>query len=362
MPHVVVGLSGGVDSALSAALLQEAGYQVSGVFMKNWEEDGPEPGHCPQAQDYKDALWVSEKLKIPLHCVNFTAEYWEEVFEDFLKELAAGRTPNPDVACNRQIKFKWMKQYALSLGAHALATGHYANVRTDPDTQKIQLLKGQDVEKDQSYFLHHLTQEQLTQVMFPLGNFDKRQVRAEAKRRQLPVHSKKDSTGICFIGEKRFKTFIEQYLPKCPGSIQTPEGQTLGQHTGLAFYTLGQRQGLQIGGQKNSNGNPWYVAQKDFENNRLIVVQDPKHPLLWSDTLIVKHIHWIAGAPPSLPLRCQGKLRYRQLEESLTLTPTPEGNHQIHFDRAQRAATPGQYLVLYDGNICLGGGVIENIL
>ncbi|MGE3919934.1 MAG: tRNA 2-thiouridine(34) synthase MnmA [Gammaproteobacteria bacterium] len=358
-PKIIVAMSGGVDSSVSAYLLQKQGYYVEAMFMKNWEEDDTEE-YCSAKADLEDAQAVCDKLNIHLHKVNFSAEYWDHVFEHFLAEYRKGRTPNPDVWCNREIKFKAFLDYALSLGADGIATGHYARIRVltpSPSKQNntYQLLTGLDQNKDQSYFLYLLNQYQLSKSMFPIGELHKTEVRKIAEEQGFINHNKKDSTGICFIGERRFKDFLSKYLPNQPGPIVTPEGQTIGQHDGLMYYTIGQRQGLKIGGTKNFEEQPWYVAAKDLENNRLVIVQGHDHPLLFHKTLICEQIHWINNVPPTLPFQCYAKIRYRNDAQACTIHP----NFHVSFDKPQWAVTPGQSIVFYQGDQCLGGGIIE---
>jgi tRNA-specific 2-thiouridylase len=352
---VIVGMSGGVDSSVTAALLIEQGYQVEGLFMKNWDEDdGTE--YCTAKEDLADAQAVSDKLGIKLHTANFAAEYWDNVFEHFLEEYKAGRTPNPDILCNREIKFKAFLEYALSLGADFIATGHYTRTRTE--NGKAQLLRGLDANKDQSYFLHAVGHEQLAKTLFPVGELEKTVVRDIAEKYELATAKKKDSTGICFIGERRFSDFLKQYLPAQPGKIETESGETLGEHQGLMYYTIGQRQGLGIGGTKHGEA-PWFVAQKDLERNVLVVVQGTDNKALFTDHMTVSNIYWVAETSPNLPIELQCKHRYRQPDQSCTLSRLESGQYQIDFDKPQRAITPGQSAVFYDGDVCLGGGVIE---
>lgn len=354
-PQVIVGMSGGVDSSVAALLLQQQGYAVSGLFMKNWEEDDSED-YCSAAEDLRDAQAVCDKLGIELHKVNFAADYWDKVFSHFLAEYQAGRTPNPDVLCNREIKFKVFLEHAQTLGAQWIATGHY--VRSGGSEGRKQLLRGKDSNKDQSYFLYMLNQAQLAPSLFPIGELDKPQVRQIAQQANLITHKKKDSTGICFIGERRFKDFLSQYLPANPGLMQTPDGKIIGEHDGLMYYTLGQRQGLKIGGQQHSSGEPWYVVSKDLERNRLIVAQGHDHPLLFSTALEATDLHWIAGVAPPLPYTCTAKTRYRQTDQTCTINALDNGHYRVAFSQPQRAVTPGQSVVFYQGENCLGGGII----
>lgn len=356
----MVGLSGGVDSSVATFLLKEAGYHVEAVFMKNWQEDDQDI-NCSITADLADARAICEKLNVKLHEVNFTDTYWKNVFTHFLYEYRRGRTPNPDVLCNKEIKFKAFLDYAKKSGADYIATGHY--VRTERINDKVRLLKATDTEKDQSYFLHALTESQLAQSLFPIGHLHKQEVRSIARRLGFQNHGKKDSTGICFIGERKFKTFLSEYLPAEPGIIETIEGRIIGKHDGLMFYTIGQRQGLQIGGQKESLNAPWYVADKDLKRNVLIVVQG-EHPRLFKKKLTVKTIHWI-NPNLKLPTTTQAKIRYRQPDEPCVITPikpsVDENDYfEINFENPQRAITPGQSIVFYQDDICLGGGIIES--
>lgn len=356
MAHIVVGLSGGVDSAVTAHLLKQQGHAVTGIFMKNWEDDDTDP-QCPARQDFLDVLAIGDALGIEVELVNFAAEYRERVFAYFLAEYQAGRTPNPDVLCNAEIKFKAFLDHALSLGAHHIATGHYA--RLEGRSPERQLLKAVDANKDQSYFLYRLTQTQIGPALFPLGGLTKPEVRAIAHEINLPVANKKDSTGICFIGERDFRDFLKRYLPLKPGPMQTPEGRVVGRHEGLAYYTLGQRQGLGIGGVKGaSEGVPWFVTGKDKAKNALIVVQGHDHPLLQSTHLVAGQLNWI-GPAPVIGGRYAAKTRYRQSDAPCTLTALDDKRLELVFDQPQWAVTPGQSVVVYDDTVCLGGGIIE---
>ncbi|AMX02532.1 tRNA 2-thiouridine(34) synthase MnmA [Microbulbifer thermotolerans] len=354
--RVIVGMSGGVDSSVAALLLKQQGYQVEGLFMKNWDEDdGTE--YCTAKADLADAEAVCKRLGIKLHTANFAAEYWDQVFEHFLAEYKAGRTPNPDILCNREIKFKVFLEYAEVLGADAIATGHYARCKTE--NGRTCLLKGLDGNKDQSYFLHAVDEAAFAKSLFPLGELEKPEVRRIAEANGFVTHNKKDSTGICFIGERRFKDFLEQYLPAQPGDMETPEGQVMGQHSGLMYHTIGQRQGLGIGGVRGAGDAPWYVVGKDLGRNVLIVAQGAHHPLLYATGLEASLAHWINGSAPASEFRCKAKTRYRQPDQDCTVRLRADGGLIVVFDEPQRAITPGQSLVLYDGDICLGGAVIE---
>ena len=356
-------MSGGVDSSVTAWLLKEQGYEVVGLFMKNWEDDD-DSEYCSTRQDWIDAASVADLLGIEIEAVNFAAEYKDRVFADFLREYSAGRTPNPDVLCNAEIKFKAFLDHAMSLGAEQIATGHYARVRAVETAQgaQYQLLKALDRSKDQSYFLHRLNQAQLSKTLFPLGEIPKTEVRRIAASLQLPNAAKKDSTGICFIGERPFREFLNRYLPTQPGPIKTPEGAKVGEHQGLSFYTLGQRKGLGIGGVKgkqrdDGTADAWYTARKDLENNTLYVVQGHDHPWLLAQRLQAQDASWVAGAAPE-PGRYAAKTRYRQSDAACALLSLEPEAFALGFDEAQWAVTPGQSAVLYDGDICLGGGII----
>lgn len=362
--RVVIGLSGGVDSSVSAWLLKQQGYEVIGLFMKNWEDDD-DSEYCSSRQDWLDAASVADLLGIEIEAVNFAAEYKDRVFAEFLREYTAGRTPNPDVLCNAEIKFKAFLDHAMSLGAERIATGHYARVRSveTPEGLQYQLLKGVDQSKDQSYFLHRLNQAQLSRTLFPLGEIEKTEVRKIAEQLQLPNAKKKDSTGICFIGERPFREFLNRYLPTKPGPIKTPEGQVVGEHIGLAFYTYGQRKGLGIGGIKgkqrdDGTADAWYAARKDLQNNVLYVVQGHDHPWLLNHKLSAENISWTAGHAPT-GTHYAAKTRYRQSDASCQVLKATDSELQLHFDQAQWAVTPGQSVVLYDGDVCLGGGIIQ---
>lgn len=351
---VIVGMSGGVDSSVTAALLLEQGYEVEGLFMKNWDEDdGTE--YCTAKEDLADAQAVADKLGIKLHTANFAAEYWDGVFEHFLAEYSAGRTPNPDILCNREIKFKAFLDYAMILGADKIATGHYT--RTKNINGKAALLRGLDNNKDQSYFLHAVAHEQISKTLFPVGELEKPAVRALAEKYQLATAKKKDSTGICFIGERRFSDFLKQYLPAQPGDIKAEDGQVIGQHQGLMYYTIGQRQGLGIGGTHYGEA-PWFVAEKDLENNVLHVVQGTNHPALLTTRLRLSEIYWVNNETPDLDRPYHCKHRYRQPDQRCEINKDGD-SYVVSFSEPQRAITPGQSAVFYDGEICLGGGVIE---
>jgi tRNA-specific 2-thiouridylase len=355
---VMVAMSGGVDSAVSALLLQRQGLDVAAMFMKNWEEDD-RFGDCPAAEDVADARRVADSLGLVLHTRNFSSEYWENVFEEFLAEYRAGRTPNPDILCNREIKFKTFLEHAEELGADKIATGHY--VRSDCRDGRHRLLRGVDHNKDQSYFLYAVGHEQLAKTLFPVGELDKSSVRELAEQAGFDVFDKKDSTGICFIGERNFTRFLGDFIAGKPGEIQTTEGQVIGTHNGLMFHTLGQRQGLGIGGVKGFPEAPWYVLHKDMDNNILYVGQGHEHPWMLSDRLVASQLAWVSGDAPAAGANLTAKVRYRQRDQQVQVTEI-EGDHmQLRFQQAQRAVTPGQSVVLYDGDVCLGGGVIETM-
>ena len=359
--RVVIGMSGGVDSSVSAHLLKEQGYEVIGLFMKNWEDDD-DSEYCSTREDWIDAVSVADVVGVDIEAVNFAAEYKDRVFSEFLREYQAGRTPNPDVLCNAEIKFKAFLDHAMHLGADYIATGHYARVREN--NGRFELLKALDLSKDQSYFLHRLNQDQLRNTLFPLGEIHKTEVRRIAEQLKLPNASKKDSTGICFIGERPFRDFLNRYLSKQPGPMKTPEGDIVGEHIGLSFYTLGQRKGIGIGGIKshqNADGSSdaWYVARKDIANNTLYVVQGHNHPWLLSPTLAADQASWIAGVAPDLD-NLKAKTRYRQADVPAHFAADGNAQFNLHFTDAQWAVTPGQSAVLYQGEVCLGGGIICN--
>ncbi|WP_294912803.1 tRNA 2-thiouridine(34) synthase MnmA [Tatumella sp. UBA2305] len=357
---VIVGMSGGVDSSVSAWLLLQQGYLVEGLFMKNWEEDDGEE-YCTAAEDLADAQAVCDKLGIRLHKINFAAEYWDNVFEHFLEEYKAGRTPNPDILCNKEIKFKAFLEFAAEdLGADLIATGHYVR-RQDVDG-KSRLLRGLDANKDQSYFLYTLSHQQVAQSLFPVGELEKPEVRRIAEQLDLVTARKKDSTGICFIGERKFRDFLGRYLPAQPGVIENTEGQVLGEHQGLMYHTLGQRKGLGIGGLKDSNDDPWYVVDKDVATNRLIVAQGAEHPRLMSVGLVAQQLDWVDRQPVTAPFRCTVKTRYRQTDIPCEVIPLSNQRIEVRFDEPVAAVTPGQSAVFYLDDVCLGGGVIEQRL
>ncbi len=357
-PMVMVGLSGGVDSSVSALLLSEQNYNVQGLFMKNWI-DLQGDGNCPIEKDLADARQVSEILNIPFHTENFAPEYWDNVFTHFLDEYRAGRTPNPDVLCNREVKFKVFLNHALALGAEKIATGHYAHI--EEQNGLFELRRALDQNKDQTYFLYTLNQNQLSKSLFPLGRLDKSQVRIIANEAGFITHDKKDSTGICFIGERNFRDFLSQFIPAQPGLMQTASGQTVGEHQGVMYYTLGQRKGLGIGGKQEASEEPWFVVGKKIKENILIVEQGHNHPLMLSDALSAIDICWTSGIQPKLPFTCTAKTRYRQSDQSCTILTTDSHKLHIVFDQKQRAMTPGQSIVFYQEDLCLGGGIIDEV-
>jgi tRNA-specific 2-thiouridylase len=366
----MVGVSGGVDSSVAALRLRAAGESIAGLFMQNWDEDlaqeragvaegrmpGAGAGDCRADADRRDALGVCARLGIPFHARNFAGEYWSAVFEHFLAEYRAGRTPNPDVLCNREIKFKTFLDEARALGAEQIATGHYA--RIDRLDGRWRLLRAVDRDKDQTYFLHQLGQSQLAATLFPIGELPKREVRRLAAEAALPVAAKKDSTGICFVGERDFREFLGNYIPARPGEIRSVDGTRLGEHAGVFFYTLGQREGLQLGGQRGRSGAPWFVVGKDVASNVLVVDQGSDSPYLQSRRLESEHVHWIAGSAPAPVFACGAQVRYRQAAQDCEVRVRPDGSLDVSFAQAQRAVTPGQSIVLYDGEECLGGAVI----
>jgi len=358
--RVILGLSGGVDSAVAAILLLERGADVQALHMTNWEDDD---GYCTAADDLQDARRICEQLGITLHHVNFTRDYRDQVFANFLAEYRAGRTPNPDVLCNREIKFGVFRDYAKRLGGDLIATGHYA--RTRRENGQTSLLKAKDLSKDQSYFLHAVSENALAETVFPLGELRKSEVRDLAREHALAVHDKKDSTGICFIGERPFREFLATYIPANPGPMRTPAGEVVGEHHGLMYYTLGQRQGLGIGGRQDSGSEPWYVAAKDLDENALTVVQG-EHPLRFNSALLASDVHWINSEPAALAdggsLPCAAKIRYRQADQACAVKVTDDGTLVVSFDEQQGDVTPGQFAVFYDDERCLGGAVIERVI
>ena len=353
-PRTVVGVSGGVDSSVAAWLLVQAAEPVAGLFMQNWDDDGS--GHCRAEEDRRDAVAVCGRLGIPFHFRDFSKEYWAGVFEHFLAEYAAGRTPNPDVLCNREVKFKHFLDAAHELGAERIATGHYA--RVDRHAGRWRLLRGADADKDQSYFLHQLGQDQLAATLFPLGRLPKAEVRRLAAEAGLPTAAKKDSTGICFIGERDFREFLSRYIPARPGELRAVDGPCVGEHAGAWYYTLGQREGLHIGGVKGRPDAPWYVVGKDVQANVVYVDQGAESPCLQSTRLWSEPAHWVDGAPPAARFACTAKTRYRQPDQACTVEVDGDGCLSVAFDTPQRAVTPGQSVVLYQGDACLGGAVI----
>jgi tRNA-specific 2-thiouridylase len=355
-PRIVVGMSGGVDSSVAALLLKQQGFEVIGLFMKNWEDDDDEE-YCSSRQDLLDAVSVADRIGIEIETVNFSADYKERVFNEFLREYRAGRTPNPDVLCNAEIKFRSFLDHAVAMGAERIATGHYAQVREVDGI--YQLLKAEDGTKDQTYFLYRLNQAQLSKTMFPLGTLCKRDVRDIARKNGLPNHNKKDSTGICFIGERPFRKFLNRYLPANPGEIWALDGRMVGRHMGLMFYTIGQRQGLGIGGQRDGDGDAWYVAAKDLPNNRLLVVQGHANNALLKNTLTAIGLTWISGAAPQCKWVYGAKTRYRQNDAPCTIGRVDADSCDIEFAEPQWAVTPGQSVVIYESRVCLGGGIIQ---
>jgi len=354
--RIMVGLSGGVDSAVAALTLLEQGHQVEALFMKNWEEDD-DAEYCAAAEDLKDAQQVADKLGIKLHTMNFASEYWDRVFEHFLAEYRAGRTPNPDVLCNREIKFRAFLDHALEMGADAIATGHYADMQQDE--RGCHLMMAADTDKDQTYFLYMLGQRALCRARFPLAPFTKPEVRAKAAAAGFANARKKDSTGICFIGERRFKDFLANYLPANPGQIQTPDGQVIGEHQGLMYYTLGQRQGLGIGGVADAPDEPWFVVAKDLARNVLVAAQGHDHPLLFRSELAASQLHWTLDRPPGEHFGAMARCRHRQPLQNCEVTLSDDDTMAVRFTTPQRALTPGQSVVLYQGQECLGGGIIQ---
>lgn len=361
-PHIVVAISGGVDSAVTALLLKQAGLKLTAVFMKNWNEPD-EFGQCRWQEDVADALDVCEKLDIPINTVDLSQAYWDGVFEDFLREYKRGRTPNPDILCNREVKFKAFLQHVDVLGGDLVATGHYARIyQSDDHTgSTFELRRGLDNNKDQSYFLYTLGQQQLARTIFPVGNLDKHTVRNLAKNSGLSIHEKKDSTGICFIGERKFREFLAQYISIKPGPIKTLEGRIIGEHTGAAFYTMGQREGLGIGGVSGYPQGAWFVADKCAESNEIFVTQGHDHPALMSTELKADTVHWIDGEQPAFPVQCTAQTRYRQKDESCEVQALENDYISVTFERPQRAVTPGQSVVFYDQEKCLGGAIIDSL-
>ncbi|MFT6733674.1 MAG: tRNA-specific 2-thiouridylase [Polaribacter sp.] len=373
---VVVGMSGGVDSSVAAYLLKQQGYKVIGVFMKNWEEDDTDE-YCAAAKDMADAKSIADKLEIPFKTINFSAEYWDRVFEYFLEEYRDGRTPNPDIMCNKEIKFKAFLDYALVLGAEYIATGHYVRVervhvdrdpvnhaKDDPSNvskaeSKTLILRGVDGNKDQSYFLYTLDQSQLAKSLFPVGELEKPEVRRIAEEQGFVTANKKDSTGICFIGERKFKDFLEEYIPAQPGDIENDKDEIIGRHSGLMYHTLGQRKGIGIGGLQNASDEPWYVVEKDLKRNVLIVGQGHDHPKMLSQGLVASQLHWVQPDSVEDEFNCTAKSRYRQQDFDCKVSRVDKDNWQVKFKEKQRAITPGQSVVFYDKEVCLGGGIID---
>ncbi len=353
--RIIVAMSGGVDSSVSALLLKQQGHDISGLFMKNWENEDPD-SPCTAEIDLGDAIGVADKLGIEIDGENFAEEYRTHVFQHFISEHEAGRTPNPDILCNKEIKFRVFLNHALGRGAGKVATGHYA--RIDKIDDRYRLLKGLDSNKDQSYFLYTLGQFELSHSLFPIGELEKNRVRELAADAGFDNHNKKDSTGICFIGERDFRPFLKRYIEPQPGSIKSVDGEILGEHEGLMFYTLGQRQGLGIGGKAESSGEPWYVVDKDDPTNTLLVAQGHNHPRLFHQHLSANELHWVSGEPPQLPLHCRAKIRYRQTDQACLISPGENNAVVVSFDQAQRAVTPGQAIVFYQDEVCLGGGTI----
>ena len=356
--RIIVGMSGGVDSSVAALLLLKQGFEVEGLFMKNWEETD-DVAYCTAQQDLEDAQQVCDDLEIPLHQINFAREYWDRVFEHFLNEYQSGRTPNPDVLCNKEIKFSAFLNYAIKLGADKIATGHYARIHEN--NGRFDLLKGIDGNKDQSYFLHLLGQRELAYTVFPIGGMEKSEVRAIATESGFSNHEKKDSTGICFIGERRFRDFLAQYLPAQAGSIKDLAGNTIGTHQGAMYYTIGQRQGLGIGGLAGADEQAWYVVDKDVQQNLLVVTQGHNHPALFKPALRSSKIHWINQPPANVPYQCKAKIRYRQTDQECTIVSLAQEAAEIQFAQPQRAVTTGQSIVFYNDDVCLGGSIIEQV-
>ena len=353
---IIVGISGGVDSSVTALRLKEEGFDVECVFMKNWEGESDQ---CDAEQDYKDALSVCNSIGVPLRSTNFSDEYWKNVFKNFIDEYSKGRTPNPDILCNKEVKFKAFLNYAKDIGGVKIATGHYARIEEGGDS--YQLLRGVDDDKDQTYFLYLLNQEMLSKSLFPIGGIEKKEVRKIAKKNGLLNHAKKDSTGICFIGEQKiFKDFLKKYIPKHPGIIKSVDGEICGEHEGLSYYTIGQRKGLGVGGGFGNNNDPWYVSEKDLSSNTLIISQGSDHPSLYHKNLKADSLHWISGYAPSENDNLSAKIRYRQKDQACTITSLHGKSCDVKFLLPQFAVTPGQSIVFYDGEICLGGGIINN--